>query len=365
MRIVFISCYFNHHQKPVCDVLNQITKGEFRFVATEKISEWRKQLGYNEITASYVINYSVDCNKEEILNLINQADVVVTDAEDLSLTSQRYHEGKLTFRFCERLFKSRTRYLKAPLHFLKALWTRKMFLLCNSAYTASDFRKLGFYKDHAYKWGYFPETKHYDSLDSMINTSRTASILWAGRLIEWKHPEYAIYAAQYLRMHSVPFTMSIIGTGELFDKLQSLIVVNNLEGLVRMLGPMSPERVREYMEFSDVFLFTSDRNEGWGAVLNEAMNSACAVVANYAIGSVPYLIRNGENGFYYRTQNEFLSELDKVVKDINLRHRLQKSAYETIINQWNANVAAHSFVRLVNGIRNGDVTINDGPCSMA
>lgn len=365
MRIVFISCYFNHHQKPVCDVLNQITEGEFRFVATEKVSEWRKQLGYNEITASYVINYSVEGNREEILNIINQADVVVTDAEDLSLTSQRYHEGKLTFRSCERLFKSRSRYLKAPLHFLKAFRTRKMLLLCNSAYTASDFRMMGFYKEHAYKWGYFPAIKHYDNLDSMINSSQPVSILWAGRLIEWKHPEYAIYAALYLRMHSIPFTMNIIGIGELYDKLKSLIAINNLEGLVKMLGPMAPERVREYMELSDVFLFTSDRNEGWGVVLNEAMNSACAVVANYAIGSVPYLIRNGENGFYYKTKNEFLSILDRVVNDIGLRHRLQKSAYETIISQWNANVAGHNFVRLVNGVRDGKVLISDGPCSMA
>ena len=34
------------------------------------------------------------------------------------------------------------------------------------------------------------------------------------------------------------------------------------------------------MEQADIYLFTSDRNEGWGAVANEAMNSACAMVAD-------------------------------------------------------------------------------------
>ena len=37
-----------------------------------------------------------------------------------------------------------------------------------------------------------------------------------------------------------------------------------------MLGSMTPEQVREHMEESILFLFTSDFGEGWGAVLNEA-----------------------------------------------------------------------------------------------
>jgi glycosyltransferase involved in cell wall biosynthesis len=45
-----------------------------------------------------------------------------------------------------------------------------------------------------------------------------------------------------------------------------------------------------------VFIFTSDRNEGWGAVLNEAMGSGCAVVAADLIGSVPYLIEHKKMG---------------------------------------------------------------------
>ena len=40
--------------------------------------------------------------------------------------------------------------------------------------------------------------------------------------------------------------------------------------------------------------------EGWGAVLNEAMNSGCACIASHAIGSAGFLIEHGENGFVYR-----------------------------------------------------------------
>ena len=44
----------------------------------------------------------------------------------------------------------------------------------------------------------------------------------------------------------------------------------------------------------------SGRKEGWGAVVNEAMSSGCAVVADAEAGSVPYLIENSKDGFIYR-----------------------------------------------------------------
>ena len=78
-----------------------------------------------------------------------------------------------------------------------------------------------------------------------------------------------------------------------------------------MLGAMPPEEVRRHMEKADIYLFTSDFNEGWGAVLNESMNSGCAVVASHAIGSVPFLIKNGENGLIYENGNQL--DLEKQV----------------------------------------------------
>lgn len=62
----------------------------------------------------------------------------------------------------------------------------------------------------------------------------------------------------------------------------------NLNDYVTFTGPVQSDKVRGFMERAGIFLFTSDRQEGWGAVLNESMNSGCAVVASHAIGSVPF-----------------------------------------------------------------------------
>lgn len=58
---------------------------------------------------------------------------------------------------------------------------------------------------------------------------------------------------------------------------------------------------------SDIFVFTSDRNEGWGASLNEAMSSGCACVVSDAIGSSHFLINNEVNGLLFK--NKRLSSL--------------------------------------------------------
>lgn len=365
MTIILLSNYFNHHQKPICDVFHRITYGNFTFVATEKVSEWRKKLGYQELTAPYVIECNED-SKDEIEHMLFNADVVITDGEHLNLTKRRYDAGKITFRCAERLFKSKLRYLKMPVHAIKAWKTRRMYMLCCSAFTAHDFNLMGFYKNRSFKWGYFPFNRFYPDNQEIVNAKERNSILWVGRLIDWKHPEAPIEVAKMLRDRNREFTMNIIGTGAMEDELLRMIKSYDLSDSVHMLGPKSPDEVRSYMENSEIFLFTSDEGEGWGAVLNESMNSGCAVVASNKIGSAPFLIENGVNGFLFESENwDDLSMLvEKLVLDKSLRIKTSLSAIDTINNKWCAEQAAKNFIQLVECLRDGkDCSIIHGPCS--
>ena len=110
---------------------------------------------------------------------------------------------------------------------------------------------------------------------------------------------------------------------------------------------VSPEKVREYMEMANIFLATSDRNEGWGAVINEAMNSGCAVVADRMMGSVPYLIQNKKNGYVYRNEKECFFCLKKLIEDEEKRENVGISAYRTIVETWNAEKAAENLLGIM------------------
>ena len=124
------------------------------------------------------------------------------------------------------------------------------------------------------------------------------------------------------------------------------------------------------MEKSEIYLFTSDRQEGWGAVLNESMNSACAVVANSAIGSVPFMIKDQHNGFIYKSGN--VDDLYKKVKClIDNPDKVKKAglaAYNTCVNEWNAENAAKRFYALAKAVLHGEENPDifaDGVCSKA
>lgn len=367
MTIILLSNYFNHHQKPICDVFHRMTYGNFTFVATEKVSEWRKKLGYQELTAPYVIECNED-NKDEIERMLFNADVVITDGEHLNLTKRRYDAGKITFRYAERLFKSKLRYLKMPVHAIKAWKTRKMYMLCSSGFTARDFNLMGFYKNRTFKWGYFPINRVFPDNQVIVNAKIRNSILWVGRLIDWKHPEAPIKVAKMLRDRNREFTMNIIGTGVMEDELLRMIQSYGLSDSVHMLGPKSPEEVREHMEKAEVFLFTSDEGEGWGAVLNESMNSGCAVVVSDKIGSAPFLIENGKNGYLFESKNwqSLYDKVEHLLIDKDYRYRISLNAIDTINYKWSAETAAGNFVAMVEELqKSGSNPITNGPCSKA
>ena len=48
------------------------------------------------------------------------------------------------------------------------------------------------------------------------------------------------------------------------------------------------------MEQANIFIISSTHEEGWGAVVNEAMNSGCVVIGSHAAGAVPFLIENAK-----------------------------------------------------------------------
>ena len=371
MKIIFISNYFNHHQKPFSNAIYELLGQEYTFIETAPMTESRKKLGWNRISLpSYVVPYEVfKESREEIIKEINVADVVIFGSAPYSLVKDRIRLGKPVIRYAERPLKKGIQPLKYLPRFIK--WhlqypTKKpIYMLCASAYTASDFAKFGMYKGKCYKWGYFPECKRYEDVRSLVASKKKNSLLWCGRLIDWKHPELAIKIAKMLKNDGYSFTLDIIGTGDMDDKINTMIREQGLSETVFMRGSMSPEKVREFMEQSEIYLFTSDRQEGWGAVLNESMNSACAVVANKAIGSAPFLIRDGENGMMYPDGDieGLYSKVKYLMDNESERKAISQAAYNTICNEWSAKIAADRLVELIN---NGFKAIHsDGPCSDA
>lgn len=371
--LTFISNFFNNHQKFLSDELYKIFGKGYKFISTIDIPEERKNLGWVAPDDSrYVLSFENDSNVCK--RVIIESDLLISGSAPEKLIRHRIRAGKILFRYSERPLKNGLELLKYFPRLLK--WHYKnpfykpIYLLCASAYTAGDYAKFGLFKNKTFKWGYFPETKIYDleKLFSRKSNNKKVSILWTGRFIGLKHPEVSILIAEKLVKARYDFELKIIGTGEMESMLKKLVVDKKLSKYVKFLDPMPTEEVRLHMEQADIFLFTSDFNEGWGAVLNEAMNSGCAVVASHAIGSVPFLIKNNINGLIYENGNlEMLyKKVVHLIEQPSFRRQLGQAAYTTITTLWNAKVAAKRLVSLFEAIKQGKASpFTDGPCSIA
>ena len=376
MKIAFVSNFYNHHQKPVADELYSIVGSDYHFIETEKISEERFNMGWGrDEKPTYVLqNYLDQSAKENCQKIIDEADVVIIGSAPKSLIETRLKNKKITFYYTERPYKIKPPIYKLAVYFLRNIKNiiryKNLYILCASAYTSADYAKVFTFKNKAYKWGYFTLAKNYDDIDALIDKKMPNSILWVSRYLALKHPEHVVEVAKRLKADGYSFKLTMIGTGELEEWTRDLIEKENLSDYVKMLGSMKPEEVREYMENSEIFLFTSDRNEGWGAVLNESMNSACAVVANSVIGSVPFLMKDKQNGFMYKDcdVDDLYCKVKILLDDSKQRKSISKSAYKTINEEYNPRNAAKKFVKLCEimlKVEYKPFPFKDGVCSKA
>ena len=374
MKITFISNYINHHQIPLANELYAELGDNYRFIQTEPMEEDRVKMGWGaEVKNIPYLLYFYE-QPEECEKLVLESDVVVFGGvEDESYIQPRLKAGLFTIRCSERIYKEGQWKMISPRGLIKKYkdhvqYRKKdVYLLCAGGYVADDFRLIGAYPDKMMKWGYFVEKYNYDlqKLFSLKEENQETAILWVGRMIDLKHPEYAVQMAAELKKLGKKFKLQFIGDGEKKEEIVTLAKNFNLEDCVEFMGFMSPKDVRKQMEKADILLMTSNRIEGWGAVVNEAMNAGCVVVASHIIGSAPYLIQHEENGLVFKAGSyaSLTKEILKIIDNDRYRKKMGMAAYETIDTLWNPKTAAKRFIEFCN-TKKVD-RYEEGPCSQA
>ena len=378
MKVTFYSNFLTHHQLPFCMEMVSKYGNDFKFVATIKITEERLKLGFKNLDDKYDFVVKAYESKEEYdkaLKLAVESDIVIMGSTSDKYIEERLKQDKLTFRYRARVFSNgiMTIFDKEKMKLLyerhiKYRKNKNLYMLCANAYGANDFYKSGLYKNKIYKWGYFPETKEYN-LEQLIKNkekSKPINIVWVARFIKWKHPEKMIKLAKKLVKDGLEFKITMIGTGIMYEKIKEEIHKNNLENYVELTGAVESDKVRDYMEKANIFILTSGKQEGWGAVLNEAMNSACAVITDINVGAAPFLINDSENGLLYKNFEELYMYTKNLIEDNKLRKKLYENAYKTILETWNSKNATNNLINLFESIKDGqEYKIKDGPASKA
>lgn len=377
-KLCFFVNFLNIHQVHLMDEFYKLLDKEFVFVSTVPLKEKDLKGGADYSERPYCIHA---CETEEAhlkaLKISVDADVCVFGAcsEEYAINRARYAKEKLSFEMGERWLK---RGLKNLFSSTLRKWYSNYFYyyrhanfykLCNSAFVKRDDSLMRAYKGRHYKWGYFINTNpSYIEYKENISNSENPTIMWCARFLDWKHPELPILLAKKLKNVGHEIRFDLYGTGTEYDKMVSLSEALSVNDIVRFRGSVPNEEIRHQMMLHDIFIFTSDRREGWGVVLNEAMSSYCAVVASDAIGAAPFLINEGVNGLMYKS-NDLNSLYEKVMfllDNPSVRISMAENAVNDMNNTWSPQKAAENFLVLIDNLKDGnDTSIMEGPCSKA
>lgn len=375
MRITYFSCFINHHQVWVADELYRLTDGNYRFVCAEDLPEAFRKNGYaNYFNREYVVKAYTEEGFREAIRLAKESDVAIFGGnEDVQpFREARMREGnKLSFECGERWLKRgwmnlfSPRLIKAQIRYhIRYKKNPNYYNLAISAYGASDYECLHSFVGKNYKWAYFTEV---DDVDVSAKVFAGNRIMWCNRFISWKHPELAIQMAEHLKRAGYMFHLDMYGGGVMLEEMKQMVKRMQVEDVVTICGTAPNEVVREAMKNHDILLTTSDRNEGWGATVNEGMSNGCVVIGADEVGSVPRLIVDGYNGLVFKA-NDLDSLCAKIVEVLDNPSKCREiaiNAYTTMKEVWSPKNGTRQLLHLCECLLSGkDVDIKDGPCSL-
>lgn len=379
MKLAFYCNHLNHHQVRVADELYELLGEDYVFIATLPRNKDSLKGGVDYSFRPYCIlaGESNDAH-DKALELARNADVCVFGAcsQEYAVERAKQKDCGLSFEMGERWLKRGLINVLSPtlrrwwMNYMRYYHRKPFYKLCSSAFVAKDDVKLGAYKGRHYKWGYFTGVDcGFDvEASSDVSTTEITPLMWCSRFLSLKHPELPILMAQRLKKEGLQFVLDFYGSGEVEQKSRDMASRLGLDDVVRFHGAIPNDQVLKEMRRHKIFLFTSDRFEGWGAVANEAMSQGCALVGSDAIGSVPYLVENCRNGMIFKSGDvDSLTDCVRtLIENRSLLEDIRHNAVKTMQTMWSPAVAARNLLKLIDDKKNGrPCSIMEGPCSKA
>lgn len=179
-------------------------------------------------------------------------------------------------------------------------------------------------------WGYFVEPGD-KSLRKAANDG-LKRILWVGRMFGWKRLDTLIKAVGGLD----GFMLDIYGNGP--DEVRVRRWASKYSN-VRVFDSVLLSKVRELMREHDIYVLSSNVFEGWGAVVNEALEEGMCVLGTYEAGSCATILPE--------------SHLFHAGDWRTLRQKLLAQLPVVNIGAWTAENAARILVGLANELDKG------------
>lgn len=317
MRVVFYFASISPHQSPLArEVAERVGDDNFRYVYVNILSADRRKMGW---CVDSVGTECVDIKLVEARTWLESADVMLTGIRDLDLFERRGARGLKTFYTSERWFKpslGRLRMLhpafwkmahrfvylvkKGSVTYLPCgVWAaRDMAWLCargeERRKILEELKRPGSWRPMEpigcawmRMWGYFvAPSDGATPRQTGIKPRRAVRVLWVGRLLAWKRVD-TLFRAVAACLERFPIELTVVGDGPergALEKLGRRLFARHPTALTfRHSVPIG--EVRTLMRSHDVYALPSNGYEGWGAVVNEALEEGMIVLGTRQAGA--------------------------------------------------------------------------------
>ena len=196
--------------------------------------------------------------------------------------------------------------------------------------------------------GVLPLVSNQNTVKRIRNENIDKTLVFSlGRLVEYKGYEYLIKSAKYLPDN---YKIVIGGKGPLKNELENLIVENNLQDKVQLLGFLSDEDAYAYFEASHMFVLSSImKTEAFAIVQIEAMSCGKPVVTAEIPGSgVSWVNKNNSSGLICEIKNseDLAKKINLIGDNAELYQKLSEGATDRFATYFHRDVMIDKAVKL-------------------
>lgn len=315
MRIAFLTVCLSPHQLPLATALAaRVGEDNFRYISNERVEGERMRLGWGDKPRKWCMSRSD--MRDEADAWCREADVLYSYLRELDIFEERARRGLKTVYVSERWFKpialpvldrmgvlvpGCVRMLHPGFRRMAARMRRLLdseipfWYFPMGVHAADDMSRLCGWGRPTFSrpepgesfrkmclWGYFVEQAK-QAFGAHLEVERSPlRVLWVGRLLRLKRVDTIIRAVRAIAAERADgIALDIYGTGPDEERLR-----NCAEGCdsVQFHPSVSIAEVRTIMRAHDVYVFSSNGLEGWGAVVNEALEEGMHVLGTHEAG---------------------------------------------------------------------------------
>lgn len=371
MKLAYCTNIWNHHQGPVCaELAKRLGPKDFRLLLYQPLDHQyslaRINMGWNlnPPDEPWIVGPPKSCadvDYREQADIARTCDTLVYMSSVPYVTQEllleRRRNGKISMLMGERLYK-----VKRPWYY--SILPRKIAGRCIVHHRfestgvhfltmghgcVEDLAWLHVGRGRTWRWGYLTPASTEVCEKPMRDKVRVG---WCGRMIDWKQVDLIIKAVAMLSDETrSKIKVTLVGNGDQECLLRRMVEECRLGEVIEFRDSMSANDVLDFMRGLDVYVFPSNRKEGWGAALLEAMDKGCVPIANASAGSTLEVVKDGHNGFVFKDGDiQALSEkIEYLALHPKEMHAMGQCAWRTI-QFWTPQVGAERLCALIEAI---------------